>query len=251
MILGKIVDFTMGGERKEKEKEKDKPKKRPNSQKDFEKDNLDRHSTTHSNEFECIVTPSGSSVASSQDIFEKDKPPSSQLGVDKNSHSHDKSKFCAFLPPVKPQTLYVCIKSFQSSWDGAFEVEKGEKVLMLGLAQKTNIWAVIEKEKDQKVGFFPLAFLSCDDEKWSSVDVEGLEAPGRLETRFEIVKPLLDNTPFLRHVGLNNTVKTLKVTPQMSVDEMEKQLTQSVVRGLKDVVQVLIEVGKKFLRFYD
>ena len=56
-----------------------------------------------------------------------------------------------------------------------------------------------------------------EEEEWEKYQeelekvVEEEDLPLPLERDFEIVKPLLGNTLFLRHVGLHSTVKTVKV----------------------------------------
>ena len=144
-------------------------------------------------------------------------------------------------PPLE-EGIYICRRAYDCPKDKHFFVQKNESVHVLGWAPMSKTWVVVEKsqgeeeENEEKgkeemkrtIGFCPLICLvpkmekkegeqEGEGEEWSKYQEElekvinEADLPLPLERDFEIVKPLLANTPFLKHVGLSTTVKTLKV----------------------------------------
>jgi len=148
-------------------------------------------------------------------------------------------------PPPKIEMNSIYVARFPCDAEGTgLEVKEMDAFVALGFATKDTGWVVVEMVDSRRVGFYPSRWLARASEDGPieplCPEESGSDVPPPPRMAFEIAKPLLDNTSFLRHVGLHNTVKTLKILPTTTTDEMRGQLTQLVCRSLASYVHDLV-----------
>jgi hypothetical protein len=143
------------------------------------------------------------------------------------------------IPSSHLQQQYLCTQEYRCPWI-PFTLHCDEPVEVLGAAHHSMNWVVVQKA-DGSVGFCPLSFLRTIESlrKMNSTNVSLLPPiPPRI--RSEVIQPQVDATPLLTIVGFGGMTKSLKVTPNVPLENIERELRANL--RVQGIAAPLIEV---------